>query len=107
MDSRPGPGFAGAYALVELSGLGPRTLTNECDRQPPVPTQGQTLWCGVYMMKFIFEVVCGRRPEREGFRFDSLQAEQLTQNLVLRLMESLHIPGAGDVLDVSDMRVLP
>ncbi|KAI0713757.1 hypothetical protein C8Q76DRAFT_693571 [Earliella scabrosa] len=60
--------------------------------RPTVPTQGQTLWCGVYMIKFIMEVVCGRAPERDGFQFDPAQAQKLMENLVLRLMESLHIP---------------
>ncbi|KAI0704561.1 hypothetical protein C8Q76DRAFT_820141 [Earliella scabrosa] len=60
--------------------------------RPTVPTQGQTLWCGVYMIKFIMEVVCGRAPERDDFQFDPAQAQKLMENLVLRLMESLHIP---------------
>ena len=44
------------------------------------------------MVKFILETLCGRRPERPGFTFSSLDAQQLTRALVLRLMVLLPVP---------------
>ncbi|RPD52084.1 hypothetical protein L227DRAFT_568821 [Lentinus tigrinus ALCF2SS1-6] len=56
-----------------------------------VPQQGRTMNCGLYAIKFILEVLCGRDPADPGLKFDAPDAALLRDALVLRLVQALPI----------------
>ncbi|KAI0710967.1 Ulp1 protease family, C-terminal catalytic domain-containing protein [Earliella scabrosa] len=61
------------------------------DALPTVPNQGASMYCGVFMIKFILEVMCGRPPNRAQFSFTQGDAKRLSEALVLRLMQTLRV----------------
>ena len=69
-----------------------------------MPVQGETMHCAIYTVRFILEVLCGRRPDTATFAFNGTQATEYRQLLALKLMDNIEASAIDEAVRRTQVR---